>query len=497
MRDRSPRLPAVLLLVLPLAFATPGFAQSGLDHLDDASTTPRGLLRLRAITVWQRFDNIFTDSGVVRLGSVLTTDSLGPTQVPSLTPIQALVQSASGSPFKLTLGQSSLSAMVRQEIVPIALEYGVTNRFSITVFAPIVRKRVSGLFQLDTNTFGANVGPNPFRTSANAQQNNDLVQTQFNLAAVTLQNKLTTCNNNPAVAGCATLLPRAAQAQQLVQGSRLFAADLAGLYGGGGGAGQAFVPIDSSAAQAAIATRVVNFNLQFKDFLATSQDFITAIPRAAGGPAGVANFQQFLVEDAGRDSVNVQRRVGFGDVEVGFRFGVIDRPQTARRNTGIQLTVASSLRMPTGSTQTVSEVAPLNLGDGSWAVDSRAIAELRYRRAELLAAADVAISFKDRDTTNALLRNSRVTYLALQPAFHLSEAFAFHGAYTLQSTDRFGSTQLVGGGFSYSTLSAYKAGKKALPLETRFTHLEAVTGSNGLPKFFRDQIELRIYFRLF
>jgi hypothetical protein len=244
MRDRSPRWRAALL-VLPLAFASPSFAQSGLSHLDDASTTPRGLLRLRAISVWQRFDDIFTDSGVARLGSFLTSDSLGATQVPSLGTIQALVATTSGSSFKLTLGHSQLNAMVRQEIVPIALEYGVTNRLSVNVFAPIVRKRVSGLFQLDTNGFGANVGPNPFRTSGIAAQTNGQVQTQFANAAFQLQNRLTACNNNPAGAGCATLLPRQAQAQQLIQSSQTFAADVAALYGGGPSAGQAFVPIDS------------------------------------------------------------------------------------------------------------------------------------------------------------------------------------------------------------------------------------------------------------
>ena len=56
--------------------------------------------------------------------------------------------------------------------------------------------------------------------------------------------------------------------------------------------------------------------------------------------------------------------------------------------------------------------------------------------------------------------------------------------------------QLIGGGVTYSTLSAYENRRIALPLEMRFTHLEAVSGDAGRPKFFRDQLEVRVYFRL-
>ena len=66
----------------------------------------------------------------------------------------------------------------------------------------------------------------------------------------------------------------------------------------------------------------------------------------------------------------------------------------------------------------------------------------------------------------------------------------------MRSTDKLGVDQLVGGGVSYSTLSAYRAGARALPMEMRFTHLEAVSGDANRPKFFRDQLEMRIYFRL-
>lgn len=82
------------------------------------------------------------------------------------------------------------------------------------------------------------------------------------------------------------------------------------------------------------------------------------------------------------------------------------------------------------------------------------------------------------------------------PRWHLSEPLSFFAAYSLRSTDALGNDQLLGGGISYSTLAQYGPNNRSLPIEMRFTHLEAVAGDAGRPKFFRDQLELRLYLRL-
>ena len=494
MRDRWPRMFAAALLCTFTPRAS--HAQVELTHVEDASTPPRGLLRLRALTSWTRYDSRFTSSGTESLGAFLTADSLGATRFPALTPIQSLVQSVSGSPFTLSLGRSRLDATAREEIVPIGLEYGITNRLAVGVMMPIVRKRAAVLFRLDTTGSAANVGPNPRRSNSAAVTNNTQVQAEFTNAITQLQNRLQTCQANPAAPGCSSLAGRESLAQQLIQASQSFRTDVASLYGSGSSTGAAFVPTSQSAAQGAVAQRVSAFNTQFKDFLGTTANLIQAIPTPAGGPAGAADFQSYLAKDLGRDSVNMQERLGIGDVEVGFKARVLDVVASKTRTTGIEFSVGSTVRLPTGSRQSTSDVVDLRLGEGSVIVDSRAIGDARMGRFGFLAVGEFATSVHDNDTTNVAMRNSRWTALQVSPRWHLSEALAIHLDYSMRSTDKLGVDQLVGGGVSYSTLSAYRAGARALPMEMRFTHLEAVSGDANRPKFFRDQLEMRIYFRL-
>src|SRR5918996_670432 len=135
MHERLPRWIAATFLAC-VSFAPgsrPCFAQAGLGHIEDATTVPRGLLRVRGITAWARYSDRFTANGSQPLGAFLTADSLGVVTVPQLASIQSLVQSATGSPFALTLGRAQLNATAREEIVPIGFEYGLTNRLTISV----------------------------------------------------------------------------------------------------------------------------------------------------------------------------------------------------------------------------------------------------------------------------------------------------------------------------------------------------------------------------
>jgi hypothetical protein len=494
MHERGPRFRAAILLASLLS-ALPCFAQAGLGHLEDATLAPKGLLRLRTAIAWSRYDERFLASGVAPLGAFLTADSLGPKQFPALAPVQSLVQSAAGVPFVLTLGRAQLGATARQEVLPIGFEYGVSSRFSVTFVAPIIRKRVAAIFRLDT-AGTPNVGPNPRRTSIAAAQTNTQIQTEFSNAIVQLQNRLQSCQSNPAGAGCAALIARQMEAQQLIQSSQGFAGDIEALYGNSTSNGMAFVPIAQSAAQLAIAGRVADFNTRYQSLLSTSAMLIQTVPAPAFAPAGSAEFQDYFIGELGGDSLNVQERLGIGDVELGFKALLVDRPRTPGNRTGFELSVASALRFPSGGRKSYSAVDDMRVGAGSYVVDTRAFLDARAGRFGLLAAGELATSVADRDTLKSPTRNSRWTELALAPRWHLSEPLSLHAAYSLRSSDKTGGDQLIGGGFAFSTLSAYRGGKRGLPMEARFTHLEAVGGDANRPKFFRDQIEFRIYFRL-
>ena len=57
--------------------------------------------------------------------------------------------------------------------------------------------------------------------------------------------------------------------------------------------------------------------------------------------------------------------------------------------------------------------------------------------------------------------------------------------------------QRVGLGFGYSTVARYARSVSVIPLEVFYTHLETIMATGGLtPKYRRDQIEFRIYYRL-
>jgi hypothetical protein len=497
MRERRPRLIAATLLASFLFVPSLSYAQAGFGHLEDGSLPPRGLLRLRAITVFTRYDSRFSANGVELLGAPFTADSLGSRTLSALSSIESLVQTASGTPsVTLSLGRSRLDATGREESLPIAFEYGLTDRFAVGVTIPVVRKRLAAQFLLDST--GANVGPNPARTSGAAELNNAQVQAEFAAAQANLQQRIAFCQNpaNQTNPNCAAVLADPSGAQQLLQSSQAFASDIFSLYGGAGATGMAFVPVTQSVAQLAIESRVTDFNTQYQTMLVTSTPLIQAVPRAAGGPAGSVEFQDYLARDLGGDSLNFQERIGIGDIEVGFRMRLLDNPRRNARGTGMRLTLASAVRLPTGSRESPSQLMDLRLGEGAVIVDSRAVFDARVGRLGLLAAGHFAANVHSNDTSNTASRNSRWMELQVAPRWHLSEPFAIHGAYSLRSTDKLGGDQLVGAGLSFSTLSAYRRGTRPLPMEMRFTHLEAISGDAGRPKFFRDQIELRIYSRL-
>lgn len=494
MRERWPRLVAAGMIASLLFAPRVLHAQAGLGHVEDAGTVPRGLLRLRTISSWTRYDGRFTVTGVEPLGAPFAANALGPLQIPALTPIEALVQSSSGSSFVLSLGRSTLHAVAREVVLPLALEYGVSNRFSVGVLVPIVQKRGTMLFVLDST--GANVGPNPRRTSSAALQNNVQVQAEFANAISQMQARLASCQANPAGPGCAALAGREAEAQLLIQTAQQFAAELATLFGSASQSGMTFVPRNQSAAQVAIGLRIVDFNTRFRDLLTAAADLIQAVPSGAGGAPGSADFQSYFTEELGRDSLVTQERLGIGDVEVGFKLRLLDMPVSETRSAGIMFSIASSVRLPTGSRQSPNELVDLRLGAGTVVIDSRAVLDARGGRFGILATGQFAASVTEDTSVSAASRSRSSVELHVAPRWHLSEPLSLHGAYSLRSTDKLGGDQLVGGGVSFSTLAAFRAGSKNLPMEMRFTHLEAISGDAGRPKFFRDQLELRIYYRL-
>src|SRR5262249_713653 len=90
-------------------------------------------------------------------------DSVG-VAIPSVAALQGTVRGLTGlGGYIASLGHGLLAIRAEQRAMPIALEVGITNRWSIGVTVPIVRVQVRQHFQLDSA--GANLGLNPLLAS--------------------------------------------------------------------------------------------------------------------------------------------------------------------------------------------------------------------------------------------------------------------------------------------------------------------------------------------
>jgi hypothetical protein len=56
----------------------------------------------------------------------------------------------------------------------------------------------------------------------------------------------------------------------------------------------------------------------------------------------------------------------------------------------------------------------------------------------------------------------------------------------------------LGGGISFSNLYSFDQGRAKIPFEVTYLHWQTVKGAGGnQPKFFTDQVQLRLYARIF
>src|SRR3954468_1017427 len=96
----------IATMVASLAMPLAAQAQIPLTHTDDAAPVPRGGIRFTITTGWTHFDERFTASGRRSLGDEISTDSLGPRQLPLLAPVEAGLQALTNDPTtRLTFGR--------------------------------------------------------------------------------------------------------------------------------------------------------------------------------------------------------------------------------------------------------------------------------------------------------------------------------------------------------------------------------------------------------
>jgi hypothetical protein len=523
---------------------------SPLSHLEDAAPVPSGMLRMRVANVWSRFDQRFVVDGTTSLGAELSADSLGSAQLPRLQPIEASLRTLATDPtLRLSLGWLHVGSNARIVSTPISLEYGISRRLSVGVVVPIVETRRVAQATVRGEALFANasyVSPGNRNVAA---QVNAAVRNAYRKAADSLGILLAQCPTNPSAAGCAAVNANVADATAARARASAFADAVTVL---GTTAPQVIVaPRATSPLADTLEARRVQLNQRLQQYLGAGAGASTSVftaptdfsyvdlqgrggvPALLAGPLG-----------GGLDSIHTTERVGFGDIAVGARFLVFDAfaaDSAPPPRLQTRLVVGAAVRFATSRTDSAQSLVDIATGDGAGAeINSAwdvivghfgATVAARYARflertVQASVVGDPEAPFPYPLFAERKRRAGDVLGLDLTPRLLLTRSLSLDGHYglerrsattygpalaipvdpcgTCQSTAPAGETfvglprtaQRIGYGLRFSTVDLYARRLARYPIQVTYAHLETITGDAGLPKQARDQIEVRLFYRI-
>ena len=533
-----------LVLVFLAMLPSVAHAQVTLTHTEDAAPVPQGTLRFTLTTGWTRYDERFIAGGRRSLSDEVSSDSLGPAQLPYLAPIQQGLRTLAADPnARLSLGHLAAYSDARIVTTPIVFQYGLTKRLSIGVMVPVVQTRRNIAFGINKDS-AANVGFVPSRQRDSAARINALVYAGFKTAADSLATLVARCPSNPGAAGCAAVNANAADAAAAGAAALAFA-----------NAVQSALGTDTSLTRIApktggefardIQIREAFVNLAVRKYLgasagASTDVFTQAIPFSyidLQGRNGVPGLLQSSV--GGVDSLQTTNKLALGGVTIALQYQLFDhfRVDSAPAQ-GLQsrLAVGGGFKFEKlleDSARTLGSIPP---GNGS-AIEVHSAMDVITGR--FGGTAVVRFTKYLPHTVNAPLVGDPESFwpiplfgsadatagsvigLDLTPRYLIGDYFALDGHYgfertgattydriippsaclacfttsstsTLSTASR--NAQRVGFGVRYSTVDSWQRGQSGTPLEVSFTHLATISGDAGVPALQRDQIQVRLYF---
>lgn len=501
------------------------------------------MLRVRITTGWTRFDERFTPSGRRTLGDEMSTDVFGAQQLPLLAPVERGLQTLSGD-TKTTLSLGRLAALSDSRIVttPIVLEYGVTRRLTIGVLVPIVQTRRSVSLSVNKDSL-ANVGFVPPRSRSEAASKNALVYAAYKSAADSLATLVSKCPGNPTAAGCAAVNLNLSDASATGLLARQFA-DAVKSALGTDTATALIAPRTGGTLAAGIDDQRALINARVQKYLGASAGANAGVFTQSSsfsyidlqGRNGVPGLLQSAL-GGGLDSLQTTNRLVIGGVTLGAQFMVFDhfRADTLRAP-GFQarLAVGGAFRfeaLPADSARTPGVIPPtegsaLELKSAMDIIAGQFGATIAGHYATFFARSIDAPLVGDPEAFwpapffgPAKRTAGAVIGLDLTPRLLLGDSFALDGHYgfertaapTFERTPLVGcaacdaiaayvpntaarNAQRVGVGLRYSTVDSYLRGRSTTPIEVSLTHLQTITGDEGVARLQRDQIQVRLYF---
>ncbi|MES2179247.1 MAG: hypothetical protein V4550_15410 [Gemmatimonadota bacterium] len=534
----------VLLALAPSVLS----AQLTLTHTEDAAPVPVGMLRVRAVTGWSRIDERFSATGRRSLDDEISTDSLGPRQLPLLTPIELGLKTLTNNPLtRLTLGRLGAVSGERIVVAPIAFEFGVTRRLSVGLLFPFIQTRRAVHITVNSDTLKrANMGYLPERLRSGAAQVNAQVYNAFIKAADSIATLLSRCPANPLATGCAAINANAADASAAQLQARRYA-DAVKSALGTDSASVLIAPRASSALATAIDAERAATNTRLQKYLGagagssvgvfTSSSDFSYIDLQGRSPA-TGLLRSAL--GGGLDSIQTTNRPVLGGVSFGAQYLLMDRFQhDTLPPQGLQtrLAVGGMLRFESLRVDSATKLGTVSPSQGSGFELHSALDFISGNLGGTIAASfnksqprtlDASL-IGDPEAFWVIPAFGKVTRtpgaimsLDVTPRYLIGDWFAINGHYGLERTTAttyqlveagadcvpcnglgapFPSigartAQRVGFGIRYTTVEAYQRDQTGFPVEVSLSHLETISGDPGVSKVARDQIQVRLFFRV-
>jgi hypothetical protein len=367
--------------------------------------------------------------------------------------------------------------------------------------------------------------------------------------------------NPAASPSCPALLANQANAQALITNSRAFAGGTVGPVGGtfsptgGVYTTSPFIPIVGTDAQLAIEARVQAFKALYSSFLGAGNPITTNGPFASQNRLTVRDAQQILTDPPfgiAAAPLSSVTRSHLGDIDIGGKFSVFDsfgqstEARMSPSGLNFRTAVGVTFRLPTSQIESPDNFIDIGTGrkattvEGRWFSDllvgshfwesfivrfNKPFSDTQEMRIIDLPNEELAPLYRKQSvsrqlgTTFEFETAPRIVvndYLAVSGWYmyrnHKQDDYT--GTFTIPAAvtgfsditidaatldlETAQTEHRLGGGLSYSNLYAFEQGKAKVPFEVTYLHWQTVKGAGGnQPKFFTDQIQLRLYARLF
>ncbi|HEX9311143.1 MAG TPA: hypothetical protein VF887_10055 [Gemmatimonadaceae bacterium] len=360
---------------------------------------------------------------------------------------------------------------------------------------------------------------------------------------------------------CPALIANQANARSLIDNSRRFAGGAVGPVGGpynplgGVYTTSPFVPIVGTDAQLAIEARTQAFKALYTQFLGAGNPITTNGPFASQSRLSLRDAQRILSDSAFGIIADPLQSVGrshFGDIDIGGKFSVFDsfggntEARMSPKGLNFRTAIGGIFRIPSGQIESPNNFIDIGTGRGAKAIEGRWFSDLlvgshlwesfilrfnkpfsdeqemrildlpneelapNYRKQTVHRQLGTAFEFETapRVVVNDFLAVSGWYMYRHKQQDHYTGTFTIPQAVTGFADLTINASTLdleteqtehrLGGGLSFSNLYAFDQGKAKVPFEVTYLHWQTVKGAGGnQPKFFTDQIQLRLYARIF